>query len=419
MNDTTTHIKQSIKKAVLLFGLILCLSSGIQFSYAAHKGKGALDNPVHVIHLQDSIRNNYIAALMMMAEQLTTVMMHQVFVVGSFFDAKHQMELNRYFQEKTADAHAQYHPSLQLCSFGTTVRSLSASERRAAANARIFNEAMMDRHSLSVDTLASTGPQADKDSRLAKFKETYCNPSANSGEMVFFCGIDNDGDADVEAPGGGPPDRVDKDIDFMRTLGRQYTVDVDFTDGTISPDEEDIFALSQNLFSHDVMTAVPTSVLEKEQGKDTYQDVRSLHAMRSVAQQSFSNLVGMKSHGSNDATNLVGDYMQNIMLDLGIPTAEIDEFLGNNPSYFAQMEVLTRKMYQHPTFFVNLYQKPDNVRRTGVAIQALELMHDRDRFEAALRREMLISMILETQLREKQEEVSNRLSKVFNAFLDD
>ena len=418
MNETKAHIKESIKKAVLLFTVLLCLSSGIQFSYAAHKADGALDNPAQVIYLQDSIRNNYIAAMMMMAEQLTTVMMHQVFVIGSFFDAKHQMELNRYFQEMTADAHAQYHPSLQLCSFGTTVRSLAASERRATANARIFNEAMLDRHALNVNILSGTGPLADKNSRLKQFKEEYCNPNANNGEMVFFCGIDNDGDSGIDDPGGASPARIDKDIDFMRTLGRQYTIDVDFTDGTITPDEEDILALSQNLFSHDVMTPVPAGVLEKEHGKSTYQDIRSLHAMRSVAQQSFASLIGMKSHGSNDSTALVGDYMENIMLDLGIPTDEIDEFLGNNPSYFAQMEVLTRKMYQHPTFFVNLYQKPDNVRRTGVAIQALELMHDRDRFEAALRREMLISMILETQLREKQEDVSNTLTKTLNAFLD-
>ncbi len=417
MESTTQNIKHSLKRTLLLFSIILCFSGGIQLSYAAHKGKGAMDNPAHVIFLQDSLRNNYIAALMMMAEQLTTVMMHQVFVIGSFFDAKHQLELHRYFQEKTADAHTQYHPSHQLCSFGTNIRSLAASERQSYANARIFNEAMSNRNVLSIDILSTSGPVSDKESRIKKYKETFCNMNANRGDMEFICGLDNNGDGAIDITGGGAPDRVDKDIDYMRTLGGQYTIDVDLTDGTISPDEEDVIALTQNLFSHEVFTPIPGNKLHKEQGKATYQDVRSVHAMRSVVQNSFANLIAMKAHGSAGSTTLVSDYMSNIMLDLGIPTAELDEFLGNNPSYFAQMEVLTNKMFQHPTFFVNLYQTPENVKRTTVALQALELMNDRDRFEASLRREMLISMLLETQLRRAQEDTNNRLTRTFGAFV--
>lgn len=203
----------------------------------------------------------------------------------------------------------------------------------------------------------------------------------------------------------------------MRTLGREYTVNVDLTDGTTTPDEEDIIALSRNLYAHDVFSPMLDDALLSEEGKDTYQDTRSIAAMRSIAQHSFSSLVGMKARGSADSTTLVSDYMSNIMLDLGIEDNELEEFLGENPSYFAQMEVLTNKMFQHPTFFVNLYQKPDNVKRTIVAIQALELMNDRDRFEAALRREMLISMILETQLRTKQEDAQNKILKAFGAFV--
>lgn len=408
-----------MKKAALICGLIACLSSGVHTSFAAHKGNGALDDPAHVIFLQDSIRNNYIAALMMMAEQLTTIMMHQAFVIGTFFDAKHQLELQRYFQEKIADANTQYHPSVQLCSFGTNIRSLAASETQAEANAHILSQRMQERNTLSADTLAHNGPVSDKASRLTRFKETFCNVNANKGDTEHICGFDNDGDAEIDTAGGGPPERVDNDIDYMRTIGSRYTIDADFTDGASTPDEEDVIALTQNLFSHDVFQPISSAILVKQQGKATFQDMRSVQAMRSVINDSHSKLVGMKTHGSPDSTALVADYMNNIMLDLGIPSAELQEFLGDNPSYFAQMEVLTNKMFQHPTFFVNLYQTPENVERTTVAIQALELMHDRDRFEASLRREMLISMMLELALRDKQEAVNNKLNKTFGAFIND
>lgn len=411
------QFKDSLKKTIMVFAALLCFSTGITFSYAAHKGNGALDDAAHETYLIDSIRNNYIAAMMIMAEQLTTVMVHQVFVIGTFFDAKHQLELQRYFEESLADAHIQYHPSHQMCSFATNIRSLAASERQSYANASILNEGMVNRQLLGVDTLASGGPVSDKKARMRKFKETYCNPSANKGVTEFLCGMDHDGDAVIDTPGSTTAERIDKDIDFMRTLGRQYTVDVNLTDGTLTPDEEDIIALSRNLYAHDVFTPLPEGVLMSEEGKDTYQDTRSVTAMRSVAQHSFSSLVGMKARGSADSTTLVSDYMSNIMLDLGIQNNELEEFLGDNPSYFAQMEVLTNKMFQHPTFFVNLYQKPDNVKRTTVALQALEIMQDRDRFEAALRREMLISMILETQLRSKQEAAENKILRTFGAFV--
>lgn len=377
----------------------------------------SLQDPTQVTHLIDSIRNNYVAGLMIMAEQLTSVMMEQVFVIGTFFDAKHQLAVQRTFQSMEADSHKEYQTSTQLCSFGTNIRSLAPSEALAEANASVINQRMGARENLSANILSAEGIEGDKQSRLKKFKETYCNPHANGGSMINLCGLDNDGDGKVDKPGGGPPDRIDKDINYMQTLGGQYTVDVDFTNtGAPTGDEEDILALSQNLFANDVFEPMPKTVLEKEQGKDIFLDMRSVTAMRSVARYSFAELVGMKAKGSPDSKALVSNYMANIMKDLGLNTTELEHFLGDNPSYFAQMEVLTNKIYQHPSFFVNLYQTKDNVERTGLAIQALELMNDRDRFESSLRREMLVSMILETQLRAAQEDTTDKLTQAFAAF---
>ena len=45
----------------------------------------------------------------------------------------------------------------------------------------------------------------------------------------------------------------------------------------------------------------------------------------------------------------------------------------------------------------------------GVALEAVRLMQNRDRYEAALRREMLVSMILEMHIRENQSVMTNDL----------
>src|SRR5690606_32402627 len=59
----------------------------------------------HERWLLDVFFDRYILpALMMMTEQLATVMMEQMFVVGTFFDAQQQMQTQRLFQELTARA---------------------------------------------------------------------------------------------------------------------------------------------------------------------------------------------------------------------------------------------------------------------------------------------------------------------------
>ena len=79
--------------------------------------------------------------------------------------------------------------------------------------------------------------------------------------------------------------------------------------------------------------------------------------------------------------------------------------LGQNPSYYAQMDVLTKKIYQNPNFYTSLYDKPTNVRRIGVSMDAISLMQMRDQYESALRKEMLLSLMLEQELKKRAGQV--------------
>jgi hypothetical protein len=75
------------------------------------------------------------------------------------------------------------------------------------------------------------------------------------------------------------------------------------------------------------------------------------------------------------------------------------------------MEVLTKKMYQNPTFYTNLIDKPANIKRMRAAMRAIKLMQDRDIASAIQRREMLMSMMLELRLREKADQVYTAAEK--------
>lgn len=356
---------------------------------ASHDGEPcALCDAGHEQGLRDAIYHHWIPTFFYMAHQLSLNMIHQAVLIGPFLDAKYQMETQLLMQGLNAEAHKDYQPSEQMCRFGTGIKSLFPAEVTWRENARVMSVIFSPRERLSADNVSSAGPDIDKRSRMEQFQRLYCDKRDNNDNLNVVC------------RGNQPASRINRDIDFIRTVEARYTLDLDFINTATSVDEEDIVALTRNLFSYDTLSEIPERHVDEVYAQDEIQDMRSLTAMRSVIYNSFGHIVGMRAQGS--ANQNVAPFMRNLIAETGVPANEIDEFLGTNPSYFAQMEVLTRKMYETPEFYSGLYTTPANVKRTGVALKAIDLMQDRDRFEAALRREVILSLILEMKLREAQ-----------------
>jgi hypothetical protein len=346
---------------------------------------------------------NLLPALMMMTEQLSSVAIQQVEIIGMFLDAKHQLETQRLFQQLQARAHKDYHPSEGLCVVGTNVRSLASSDRAADFGAIAISNRTMQRQMLSGDLISSTGPDSDRLSRLDQFRKTYCNPDDNALGLKPLC------------QSGGPADRRNKDIDFTRTVETPLTLNLDFTDTNApTPDEEDVFALAAYLYAHEVPSQIPESYITDPsgnpipEGATAFMNLRSIIAKRSVAQNSFASIAAQKSLGDPE----VRPFLYAILKDMGLPDAEITEILGEQPSYFAQMEVLTKKLYQHPNFYTELYDKPVNVKRKQVAMQAIDLMQKRDTFRSLLRSEAIMSVLLEMEVMKEQEKIRDEVDQL-------
>ncbi len=137
--------------------------------------------------------------------------------------------------------------------------------------------------------------------------------------------------------------------------------------------------------------------------------MRQLIALRNVAQNSFNRVAASRGTGGA-STNT---YMQNILRELGMSANESTTYLSNDtgsPSYNAQMEILTKKIYQNPNFYTNLMDKPANVDRQIAAIDAIGLMQDRDMYQSLERQELLLSLLLEMKTRTAQRDVDRNLS---------
>jgi len=347
-------------------------------------------------------------AMVLFAEEHTAVGMQQMAIIGRFFDAKSQLETQRVFQELQVEAHKDYQPSDDFCWFGTNARSMAATEEKAIYNKVAISAAQLKRQLGSANIAGAESRDRDRAARWDHFTETYCDPKDNnwttpSRTGLFFACQTNT-----------PPnrERANIDVDYHRLIDEPRTIEVDFTDDELTDDESDIIALSNNIYGHDVLTRKASrNLLQYEEYQHLYLLLRSVAAKRSVAQNTFNAQVSLKASGSENLTGQGGakPFMSAIFSELGIPEAEIDELIGENPSYYAQLEILGKKIYQNPDFYSNLYDKPANIKRKSVALKAVDLMMDRAIFETELRQEMALSVLLSSEQNDRFRRINGGL----------
>lgn len=349
-------------------------------------------------------------AFMMMGEQLSAVGTQQMMIIGTFLDAKEAMETQRDLQVLHAKAHKDYHPSLEMCEFGTRVKTMAATERKGEMTKTIMSERFIDRMTSNSGGVSS-GNSGDDSNRLKQYIENYCNVYDFGNKNDMFCS----GHINPTTMTTAQRNRLNKDIDYVKTIYRPWTLDVDFTNAAASADKEDVTAMAANLYGYEGFIGVDPQALANSPRNTpnslqrAYLDMRAVIAKESVAESSFNSLVALKSAGTAGSQTFLRNYLE----QLGIPSAEAQELIGANPSYYAQMEILTKKAYQGSAFYTNLYDTPANVERKGVAMQAIGLMQKFDLLKSNLRTEASLSVLLELAVASMQDELEDAVKGKF------
>ncbi len=403
-----------------------------------------------IVH--DMWEQSILPAMMLSAEQLTTTAMQQAMAIGMFIDAESQLKAQLLLQEIRAKAHKDYHPSVGMCEFGSVMKSLAATERQGEITAVVLSQRSQDRQLGQRDSSGMYGNDLDKFSRINQFKRLFCNIKDRSdalipsGAMTILPGsvtalmslCSQKLRWDNAAFDKAARLRMNKDIDYFSLVDSPWSLSIDFTNKKIldtsatpninNEDEEHILAMASNLYAHDTFPRIPARLLANNPAKElttmqkAYMDIRSIVAKRSVAENSFYAIAAMKAEGSymRDDTSekkRTGPmssriYMEHILKELGVPAAETLKLLGENPSYYSQMEILTKKLYQNPDFYTNLYDKPANVERKTVALQAIKLMQKFDILKSFLRGEASTSILLELAVSDLQNEIEDQIQVV-------
>ena len=378
---------------------------------------------------QEFFKKQILPAMAQFSRQMTAIAMHQVFGIGQLFDAELQLQTQREIQTLKIKAHDDYHPSESLCVLGTSARSLANTDQKIELNQTALSVTQLNRALGKNRSTGFANPDHDLVTRWEVFENNHCDPK-NNGWLQ-----DKADKTGLQPICESKPKRANADIDFTRIISEPRTLNVDFTDSAKTDTETDIIALSQNLYGHDLTNGqLPGAGLNNFANQDLYLKLRSLSAKRQVAEHSFNAIVALKSSGSDkmfaeteeaakDLPN-TSKYLYELLNELGVSNApgsgvspgeesQAEELLGRNPSYYAQLEVLSKKIYQNPDFYVNLYDKPANIKRKSAALLAIERMLDQALLESQHRQEMAMSVLLSanidrTEWKKIQREISSK-----------
>lgn len=360
------------------------------------------------LFVQDLLTQHVRPALMQMTGQLVAAQVEMTGAVGAMLDGQVANRTQLALQTLQAQSLSAYTPSEGLCRLGTGVRSLATSEEKSRQTAIALAEMGQARQLGTRGGSADLGPLMDRRARIKQFARLYCDPGDNNGDLKPVCQTFGNNGKETRSV----PARFNKDINFARTLDGPRTLDLDFTDGALTADEEDLLALSANLYGHDVFSRLPAIMTSAAAGrgdnKPLFLNIRQLVGMRNVAQNSFNTLAAMRAKGGTGATA----YLNSVLQEMGFSDAEAKHYMAGNaasPSYYAQMEILTKKLYQNPNFITHLMDKPANVDRQTAAMAAFGLMQDRDIYQSLQRQEMMMSLLLEMKVRREQAEVERKL----------
>ena len=358
------------------------------------------------IRYQQDIEDNYIQPLLYMAKQFSVLMMEQALAVGQMIDAKDQLEAQRVIQTLKAEALKDYHPSEQLCRFGSFTRSLAPTEAKADFEHLALNRTLMSYYRNQEGSASQAGDSTSSQATITQYKNANCDPA------------DNNGGAPCGTASTATNRRMNSEASYLSSVEIPYTLDVDFADGANSAEEEDLLSLAKNLYWAKPFSEVvdlkendTAHAYDPEQARViSYMQARRMMAVANLAHNTFTTIVGMKSKAADPTIANPGwAHMKTMMRDFGLSDADIEATLGANPSYYAQMDFLSKRIFQSPNFYTNLLDKPANVERINASLDAIKLMQMRDHYDASLRREMLVSGTLEEELVADGHELAGRI----------
>jgi len=316
---------------------------------------------------------------------------------GAMLDSKLVNDRILDMQVLSAKTTKRHMPSVAMCKFASLNKSMAQADQRAKMVHDVLGEYSLRRVLGQAETIGAIESK-DVASRLRTVLDNHCGPKEFGSEATALC------------PGGpGNP----TDINFTDAIDVPDTINIGLDpeiSGINTNDETaSVMAMKTMLYNHKAPPRIGKRDLQNNYDgqQSRYLNWRGTVAKRTVAENSFDTVIGMKA-----ASGVAVKNQYKLQLEsLGMSAAESEAIAKTAPSYWAQMEHLTKKLYQNTNFFVNLYDGPDNVLRQSASMDAIALMQMRDYYNSLVRSEMALSILLDTEVGKEIDALNNTLNQ--------
>jgi hypothetical protein len=298
---------------------------------------------------------------------------------GNLLDTQTKLGTMLTRQTEEADIALNSIPSNALCRFGTLSQDMVKRDEATSAKQRALVKASLDRQlyqpKQDQSLMSVTG---DLTARYNKFRTDFCDTKSYAEGFKEICSPAKD-------------TSVNLDIDYTRLIDTNSTIQAGDAEQAVIPMMHNLFA--NRIASESLLKALQNN--DTKNAPDSILDLRALIAKRSVAENSFQAIVARRSEGTEKAA----EHMKALLKAMGISEdSEVVKYIGAKPSYHAQMELLTKRLYQDDDFYKNLMDNPSNVSRQYAAMQSFGLMQQRDIYDSIQRAELILSLIVEMEL---------------------
>ena len=351
---------------------------------------------------QQKIDGSWVATVIEWGGNIESFVLGRASLVGNVLEGQSNINSIQSFQAKSAGAILNGQSSEQVCRMATLSQSLAKSDFSGVAHQKAIAQILQDRDLGRVGSLYYNGSGINIEDglcgRITLFEEKFCDGKDENTSLDKFCDVKvtcskDDNDRVIS----NDERQLNADVDVTRILDVPLTLDVNFVgNNSIENDKDEVplLALAENLFPSLPIARKIKDPLNRTQ-EQNYMKLKSLMAARNVARNSFASYVAEKAKGDDVG---VAPFALNVMKTMGVNQTEAEKFLGKNPSYFAQMEVLTKKLYQTPDFVTALSTSAANVDRIRIAMKAVDLQQNADFLESMYRREMMLATYLEQRI---------------------
>lgn len=203
--------------------------------------------------------------------------------------------------------------------------------------------------------------------------------------------------------------RADRDVDIARTLLGRKTLNVDFSDSTLTDDEADLLALKENLMPSSTLSlSTMRDLTSPDAMNKDIPELLTSAARKSIIESSLNTIIGQRAEGSDVSK----DQLKALLVDqLGYPEdSDLVKEMTGKTSYEGHMEALTRFAFQNPAVYVDLIGQPEMIQRAIVTQNAIRNMQQYDIYASSERSENLHALWAWMETRGMHTAAQNELS---------